>query len=120
MYMATANDTPPTAETTALGEFSYSLRLLQPFARLLLQTPAFRHATIEQRLPFKPDERVPVEVAHQLLESLVAFTNDADIGLKAGRAMTPGNAGKRGTASQFHSFSVLRPVTQQRPWRADK
>jgi len=42
---------------------------------------------------FDPDDRVPIPVAHQLLNAVIEQTGDLDLGLKVGRTMSAGDTG---------------------------
>ncbi len=61
----------------------YAVRLFRPFVALFL-------AELNAR---DPDERIPMSVAHALLDFITKYLDDPDLGLKAGRAVTPGEAG---------------------------
>lgn len=73
--------------------FSYSVRLFQPFLRFLKTSGALPPEWAEGLDSLNLQDRIPINVAHQMLEALLERTGDPDIGLKAARNRTPGDAG---------------------------
>jgi AraC-like DNA-binding protein len=69
----------------------YSARLARTFLQALAQFEDFR-ALAEIR-DLDPDARIPIAVAHEMLEAAVTWTGDANLGLKAGRLMSLGDGG---------------------------
>ena len=80
------------APTTTAGPF-YSARLLVPFVRLLERRSDLPVALRSNFKALDPDERVPVQTAHELLAGAVALTNDPDLGLRAAREVSLGDYG---------------------------
>lgn len=81
------------AEGSRGKEYTYSVRLMQSFIRVIGPLgvfPAEWHTAFEG-LPL--ESRLPVEVAHQVLEAVVQLTSDVDVGLKAAREWGPGDGG---------------------------
>ncbi len=73
---------------------TYSIRLFKPFAKTLAARYGVSEASLHKLLPFQgAEERIPVSVAHQLLETAVERTGDHTLGLQAGRAMARGDGG---------------------------
>lgn len=69
------------------GVPSYSAALVRAFVGFLPADAAASAAVLDL------DDRVPVSVAHQLLSAVIEQTGDLDLGLKAGRTMSAGDAG---------------------------
>lgn len=69
----------------------YSARLIRPFLELLGRIEDFR--TFDALSALDPDERIPISVAHTLLDAVIQRTGDFDLGLKAGRLMSRGDCG---------------------------
>jgi AraC-like DNA-binding protein len=69
----------------------YSMRLVQPFIKLLRAYPGFPAALLEPLEAMDPDERIPIPVVNELLRGAVEMTSDPDIGLKAAREITAGD-----------------------------
>lgn len=80
-------------ERSVTDNLCYSVRLLRPFVRVLAKYGVFAGTSVEELLPIDPDERIPVTVAHELLQIPIELTGDADIGLKAGRSVSLGDVG---------------------------
>jgi AraC-like DNA-binding protein len=78
--------------TQARGRAAYSARFLRAFVEELSQ-----HSEIgpisAKFVESQADERVPVEIAHQALAAAIEATHDPDLGLKAARRLTFGDAG---------------------------
>lgn len=71
----------------------YSMRLIRPFLKLLRAHPAVPAGLLEPLEAMDPDERMPIEAAHELLRGGVVLTGDADLGLKAAREIAMGEVG---------------------------
>jgi AraC-like DNA-binding protein len=71
----------------------YSVRLMQPFIELLAGHPAVPAQALAPLRKLDPDERIPVARVHELLAAALEVTGDPDLGLKAGRLMSPGHGG---------------------------
>jgi AraC-like DNA-binding protein len=71
----------------------FSVRLFQPFVRLLRTYPQFPQEQLAKIGALHPDERLPIATANELLAGAVAITGDPDLGLKAARAIRPGEYG---------------------------
>jgi AraC-like DNA-binding protein len=69
------------------------MRLVQPFVKLIAQRPDAPARELARVAASDPEERLPISQAHALLDAVVKWSGDEDLGLKAGRAMTPGDAG---------------------------
>jgi AraC-like DNA-binding protein len=76
----------------AAGAPCYAAFLVRPFIQLLSQNPAFRANPLTIAPP-GVDERIPISQAHDLLNAAVQITGDPYLGLKAGRTVSPGDAG---------------------------
>lgn len=82
---------PPKA--TPASELSYSCRVIRPFVRALRGAPSVPPGVFDAVDELEPDERVPISVAHQLLDAALEWTGDPDLGLKAARECSRGEAG---------------------------
>lgn len=73
---------------------TYSILLFKPFAKMLAGRYGVNEAVLNRLLPFSgAEERVPVAIAHQLLQDAEQYTGDHTLGLKAGRTMVRGDGG---------------------------
>jgi AraC-like DNA-binding protein len=73
---------------------TYSHRILRPFFQALSNAVAQQdgmRSTCETR--HEPDERIPVAVAHGMLEAAIERTRDRSLGLQAARAVALGDCG---------------------------
>jgi AraC-like DNA-binding protein len=86
-----ASSRPPKAP--AASELSYSYRVIRPFLRALRAAPMIPPGAFDGIDDLEPDDRVPISVAHQLLEAALEWTGDPDLGLKAARECSRGEAG---------------------------
>lgn len=75
----------------ALDYPCYSARLIRPFLRLLERFEGVQ--AFDELEALNVDDRAPIALAHQLLESAVERTGEVDIGLKAARLMSKGDGG---------------------------
>lgn len=82
---------PPKAP--AASELSYSYRVIRPFVRALRGAPMMPPGAFDGIDDLEPDDRVPVSVAHQMLDAALEWTGDPDLGLKAARECSRGEAG---------------------------
>src|SRR5687768_11679399 len=71
----------------------YSARLMQPFLDVLRSHPAIGDAMSGATATEEPDARIPIEFAHGALLDAVRITGDANLGLKAARRTSFGDAG---------------------------
>jgi AraC-like DNA-binding protein len=69
----------------------YSARLIRPFLELLGRIEASHTSVALHSLDL--DDRIPIAVAHALLEAVIQSTGDQDLGLKAGCLMSLGDCG---------------------------
>lgn len=76
-----------------LTELCYSVRLIEPFLRVLASDPNLDKAALSAFTGLDPDTRVPIARAHELLELAVRWSGDTDLGLKAGELMSTGDCG---------------------------
>jgi AraC-like DNA-binding protein len=79
--------------TKARSDLCISVRLLQPFLKILPTYQGFPVESLKDLKAIDPDERIPIVKAHQLLELAVQATGDPDLGLKAGRLVDQGELG---------------------------
>jgi AraC-like DNA-binding protein len=77
----------------AIARNSYSMRLVHPFVRLLRRYPAIPAAALDDLEQRDLDERVPIQLVHELLSAAIQVTGDEDIGLKAARELGMGALG---------------------------
>ena len=84
---------PRPPKVAAISELSYSCRVVRPFVRALQNSPAIPEGAFEAVNALEPDDRIPISIAHQLLEAAIEWTSDPDLGLKAARECTRGEAG---------------------------
>lgn len=75
------------------AELCYSARLLIPFVRWMLGRPEVHQAVRDSLKSLDPDERVPIEAAHELLKAAVEMTGEPDLGLLAAREIVRGDYG---------------------------
>jgi AraC-like DNA-binding protein len=68
-------------------------RLVRPFARVLRSYPSIPGEMIAELEALDPDDRVPIPIMMELLRGAVELTGDPDIGLKAAREVSIGDAG---------------------------
>jgi AraC-like DNA-binding protein len=71
----------------------YSARLIEPFVRVLANDARIDGAALDALKTLDPDARVPIARAHELLELAVSWSQDPDLGLKAGQLMSTGDCG---------------------------
>jgi AraC-like DNA-binding protein len=71
----------------------YAARMLAPFFGVLRDWPGFPREWLAFFDETDPDERVPVAVAHRMLDAAVRLTEDGDLGLKAAHRLALGDAG---------------------------
>jgi AraC-like DNA-binding protein len=71
----------------------YAVRLVHPFLRVLRRDPRFPDEMLAPLEALDPDERLPIPMVHELLQGALTMTGDLDLGLKAAREITPGDAG---------------------------
>lgn len=71
----------------------YSARLMQPFLDVLRSHPAIADAMSGATATGDLDARIPIEFAHGALLDAVRITGDANLGLKAARRTSFGDAG---------------------------
>jgi AraC-like DNA-binding protein len=71
----------------------YSARLIEPFLRVLAEDSRLDAMTLDSFRGHDPDARVPIARAHELLELAVRWSQDPDLGLKAGELMSTGDCG---------------------------
>jgi AraC-like DNA-binding protein len=71
----------------------FSMRLARPFLKVLRTYPNVPAAVIEPMEQMDPDDRIPAETMQELLRGAVAMTGDPYLGLKAARAVDPGEFG---------------------------
>jgi AraC-like DNA-binding protein len=72
---------------------SYSARFVEPFAQVLSTYECFSAESLDMLRAIDPATRISATVASELAVRQVEQTGDADLGLKAGRAMILGRAG---------------------------
>jgi AraC-like DNA-binding protein len=72
---------------------SYSARLVQPFLAVMKPLGLIPDEWVSALDALDLDFRMPVEVAHQMLDVAVATTKDPTLGLRAAQACTPADAG---------------------------
>ena len=83
----------PRARAAFANELSYSFRVVRPFVRALRGISGIPQAALDVVSDLEPDDRIAVSVAHQMLETAIEWTHDPDLGLKAARECTRGEAG---------------------------
>jgi AraC-like DNA-binding protein len=71
----------------------YAVHLVRPFLEVLRGHPLISKEMLDQWDAIDPDERIPVSTVHRLLETTGELTNDPDLGLKAARRVSLGDAG---------------------------
>jgi AraC-like DNA-binding protein len=71
----------------------YSVRIIRPFIRLLRRHEGFLPRVLDNVEQFDLEDRISIASFHELIETAVAFTGDADLGLKAAREISPGDLG---------------------------
>jgi AraC-like DNA-binding protein len=79
--------------TIAVSRNSYSMRLVHPFVRLMRRYPAVPAAALDELESRDLEERVPIQLVHELLAGAILLTGDEDIGLKAARELGMGALG---------------------------
>jgi AraC-like DNA-binding protein len=67
--------------------------LLEPFVRVLAADARLDRTALEPLESLDPEARIPITRAHELLEAAVRWSQDPDLGLKAGQRMTIGDCG---------------------------
>ncbi|HEX4334266.1 MAG TPA: AraC family transcriptional regulator ligand-binding domain-containing protein [Polyangiaceae bacterium] len=75
------------------GELSYSFRVVRPFMRALRGAPHIPAEALASIDALEPDDRIAISIAHQMLDAALLWTGDVDLGLKAARECTRGEAG---------------------------
>jgi AraC-like DNA-binding protein len=80
-------------ESDASGVPCYSLHLIRPFLELLSARSEIPKEALAELLAMDPDDRIPCGVAHQMLEYALQATGDPEMGLKASRLLSHGDAG---------------------------
>ncbi len=70
-----------------------SARFVGPFAQTLADYETFDRASLRRLEAIDPEGRIPIRMASELAIHQVAKTGDADLGLRAARAMPLGRAG---------------------------
>jgi AraC-like DNA-binding protein len=86
-----ASQRPPKAPPAS--ELSYSYRVIRPFVRALRGAPSMPPGVFDAVDDLEPDDRVAISVAHQMLDAALEWTGDEDLGLKAARECSRGEAG---------------------------
>jgi AraC-like DNA-binding protein len=71
----------------------YSMRLVQAFARSLAQQPGFPLAPLDQLSATDPEARIPLALAHRMLDDALERTGDPTLGLTAGTSVSLGDGG---------------------------
>jgi AraC-like DNA-binding protein len=66
---------------------------VRPFLEVLRGYPAISQETLAQWQEIDPDDRIPVTAVHRMLEATAELTGDPDLGLKAARRVSLGDAG---------------------------
>src|SRR5688500_16724823 len=74
-------------------ELSCSVRLVRPFLKVLPPTVHTAPEVLAELDAMSVDHRLPMAVLNQMLEVTVAQSGDQDLGLKAARECSPGDAG---------------------------
>ena len=74
-------------------ELSYSVRLVQPFLRVLRTSGKVPDQWLVKLDGLDLDHRLPVAAVHQMLAGIVELTGDPDIGLRAAQECSPGDGG---------------------------
>jgi AraC-like DNA-binding protein len=77
----------------AFEQPTYSAHLVLPFLQVLAPGVSLTHEQYAAMGLRDPDGRVPVAVAHEMLEAAVALTKDQTLGLKAARMLAFGDCG---------------------------
>lgn len=72
---------------------SYSLRLVRPFLTLLRKHPHTAGSIVTRIEELDPEARVPIIVAHQMLERAERLSGDRALGVKAGLELRSGDLG---------------------------
>ncbi len=80
-------------ESHSPAQHCYSMRLALPFSTLLREYEGFPLELLPDPETVDPDERVPIEVVHELLSGAIEITGDPDLGLKAARKLEIGDIG---------------------------
>ena len=84
----------------------YSARFVAPFVQVLSTYECFSVESLNKLKAIDPATRIPAAVANELATRQVEQTGDADLGLKAGRAMPLGRGGALDYA--MHSAATVR------------
>lgn len=93
----------------AVSRNSYSMRLVHPFVRLLRRYEAVPPDALDELEKRDADERVPIQLVHDMLTAAIFMTGDEDIGLKAARELGMGALGALEYAAS--SASTIRDST---------
>lgn len=72
---------------------SYSVRLLRPFIKVVRGHPAITRELLEPMEALDSDDRLPIDMVHELLRGLIALTGEPYVGLRAARAVELGEFG---------------------------
>jgi AraC-like DNA-binding protein len=86
-------DPEVSTELDAERELTYSVRLTRPFLRVLRPMGSIPRGWAAELEALDIDARLPMAVAHQMLEAVVQVSQDPTLGLKAARERSPGEAG---------------------------
>jgi AraC-like DNA-binding protein len=71
----------------------YAVHLVRPFLEELRGRPHISEAMLDEWQQIDPDERIPVTTVHRMLEAAAELIHDPDVGLKAARRTSRGDAG---------------------------
>jgi AraC-like DNA-binding protein len=80
-------------EASVISQPRFSLRLARPFLKVLRNYPNVPASMIDPMEAMDPDDRIPAELMQKMLQGVVELTGDPHIGLKAARAVDPGEFG---------------------------
>jgi AraC-like DNA-binding protein len=72
---------------------TYSVRLVRPFLKVLRGAHGMSEELLRSLDAMSPDERLPIASMVELLRGAIEITKDVDLGLKAARAIEPGEYG---------------------------